>query len=147
MKDSTHRLYPLRYSVQLDKIVIEDNTFDGNEVGHKGSAIYSRQMTNLLIKGNTIARSQPAYSFRPTAKEFSYFKYLSKELRPTLFTQPTFYANVKDELDFASISVKEGRLSKADNFGNPDEEKRKIIDLPQVQGAVYVETCPAACLV
>ena len=65
MAGTTHKFNAIRYSLRLDKLVIEGNTFDGNEIGQKGSAIYARQLTNLLVTGNTISRSQPAYSFRP----------------------------------------------------------------------------------
>lgn len=37
-----HKFFPFRASLRLDRLVIEGNTFDGNEVGNKGSAIYAR---------------------------------------------------------------------------------------------------------
>lgn len=151
MEDVTHKFNALRYSLRLDKLVIEGNTFDGNEIGMKGSAIFARQVTNLLITGNTISRSQPAYSFRPQAKDYPYYKYLALKSRPTLFVQPSFYAFVKDELDFAGIDKFEAKLSikpaSPEHFGAENEADRLIINLPQVQGAIYIETCPEFCLV
>ena len=88
MRDSTNRLFPYKDDLLFGKIVIQENDFDSNEAGQKGSAIYTRQIGNLLITGNTIRNNMPSYSFRVEAADFPYFQYLSSGLRPTLFAPP-----------------------------------------------------------
>lgn len=54
MRDATNRLFPYKDGLLFGEIVIQENDFDSNEAGQKGSAIYTRQIGNLLITGNTI---------------------------------------------------------------------------------------------
>ena len=48
----SNMLYEYARDVKLESIVLKENIFDGNEVGQKGTAIYARQVTNLVITGN-----------------------------------------------------------------------------------------------
>ena len=57
--------------IDLEVVVIKDyyaeivdNLFLGNEVGQKGSAIYTRQISLLNIESNNFTDNQPGYSFR-----------------------------------------------------------------------------------
>lgn len=43
---------------------ISCNSFIGNEVGQKGSAIYARQISFLEIADNQFIRNVPSYAFR-----------------------------------------------------------------------------------
>jgi len=47
-------------------VIENNNTFYGNEVGQKGSAIYVRQISMLRVKSNVFRENQPSYSFRKT---------------------------------------------------------------------------------
>ena len=73
MSDESSDFYKYRNDLKLEQLVITNNTFDGNEIGLKGSAIFARQVTNLHIQYNDIKRSQPAYSFRPEAQYYPYY--------------------------------------------------------------------------
>jgi len=47
---------------------ISDNTFEGNEIGQKGSAIYTRQLSLTRFKNNKFIANQPGYSYRKDIK-------------------------------------------------------------------------------
>ena len=63
--------------------VIKNNNFTGNEVGQKGSAIYTRQLSLLTIQDNRFKENQPGYSFREDIKRPYELYFLFK--RSTLF--------------------------------------------------------------
>ena len=55
MLDSvSNMLYEYARDVKLESIVLKENLFTGNGVGQKGTAIYTRQVTNLVITGNEL---------------------------------------------------------------------------------------------
>jgi predicted outer membrane repeat protein len=111
-------------------MVIYKNTFNGNEAGQKGTAIYTRQITNLVVKANNFVENQPGYSFRDEAKVFPYYQLLSLGARPTLFAPPNDYKSVSDEFNYLSISSNVGETYS--KYWKTYDNGGYIINLPKI---------------
>lgn len=119
---------------------ISSNKFLGNEVGQKGSAIYARQISFLLIEENEFVRNVPSYAFRKDIYRPYEIAFLEQDdFSSTLF--PTIVKDAQENLNYNELTylvkqVGEDTTSTSGNF----------IHLPQLQGLIYVEACKS-CLV
>lgn len=72
---------------------ISGNRFHGNEVGQKGTAIYARQISFLLIQENEFWRNMPSYAFRKDIYrpyEMAFLKQLGYEATDMFFVTTLF---------------------------------------------------------
>ena len=95
------------------------NQFIGNTIGQKGSAIYNRQGSIIIIEQNDFDMNGPVYSLSSNSTNMPYYKYLSAKSRSPFFHEPLYIAEFTDEFLYMEMGAK--------SYANGG-----LIDLPQL---------------
>ena len=78
--------------------MLQNNTFTRCSVGQKGSALYTRQISNVIIKNNTFEENRPSMALYPTSKQMPYQKILLGKTykRPYFYHNPDLSTNIDE---------------------------------------------------
>lgn len=128
-----HKSY--RYAAAL-----VNNTFNRTSTGQKGSAIYTRQISYLLVQNNTFNQTRPAMALYTESASAPYRRLLAIDTSGAAAVDQAriLYYNTDTNVDSSEWYYLR-LLATAYSDGG-------LIPMSQHQGAIYMESCQS-CLV